>query len=103
MALNANKYKNIIFDLGGVLLNIDYSLTIRAFSDLGFPDFKTQFSQAQQKKLFDLYETGHISSEDFRNQLKAYSNNKIEDSTVDTAWNAMLYQIQLICSPILIY
>src|ERR1035437_1789798 len=89
MTIIANKYKNIIFDLGGVLLNIDHTLTAKAFYEIGLPDFGELFSAAQQKQLFDLYEKGHISSADFRNQIKTYCNTGINDSIIDTAWNAM--------------
>jgi epoxide hydrolase-like predicted phosphatase len=93
MTILANKYKNIIFDLGGVILNIDYSLTVKAFSDLGLKNFDTLFSQAQQKKLFDLYEKGLISSQDFRNEIKLYFNNGINETIIDRSWNSMLLDL----------
>ncbi|MES2591246.1 MAG: HAD family phosphatase [Bacteroidota bacterium] len=86
----ANKYKNIIFDLGGVLLNIDYSSATRAFSLLGIDNFDKLFSQAQQSHLFDLYEKGQVSSEVFRNHIKSCFSKPIDDSTIDKAWNTML-------------
>jgi putative hydrolase of the HAD superfamily len=93
MTIIANKYKNIIFDLGGVLLNIDHSLTIKAFFDLGLKNFAELFSSAQQKQLFDLYEKGDISSRNFRDQIKTYCNNTIDDTSIDAAWNAMLLDL----------
>jgi putative hydrolase of the HAD superfamily len=90
MIIPANKYKNIIFDLGGVLLNIDYKLATKAFSDLGLTDFDKLFSKAHQTKLFDLYEKGQISSETFRNHVKSCFNIPIDDSTINNAWNTML-------------
>ena len=93
MTIIANKYKNIIFDLGGVLLNIDHTRTAKAFYSFGLTDFSTLFSAAQQKHLFDLYEKGLISSKNFRNQIKTYCNNSIDDATIDMAWNAMLLDL----------
>ena len=93
MTIIANKYKNIIFDLGGVILNIDYSLTVKAFSDLGLKNFDTLFSQAQQKQLFNIYEKGQVSSQDFRNELKSYFNNSINETIIDDAWNSMLLDL----------
>ena len=90
MTNTANKYKNIIFDLGGVLLNIDYSLATKAFSDLGLTDFDKLFSKAHQTKLFDLYEKGQISSEAFRDHVKSCFSTPIDDDTIDKAWNTML-------------
>lgn len=95
MAFEANKYKNIIFDLGGVVLNIDYFLAVKAFKNLGLGDFDTFFSQAQQKQLFDLYEKGEISSVDFRNELRIYCNPALAglDTAIDKAWNSMLLDL----------
>lgn len=89
----ANKYKNIIFDLGGVLLNIDYSLVTKAFLALGLTDFDKLYSKAHQTKLFDLYEKGQISSEAFRNHVKTCFSAPIDDSAIDKAWNAMLLDL----------
>lgn len=82
--------KNIIFDLGGVILNIDYNLTIRAFTDLGVKNFEKLYSQAQQDKLFDQFETGKISPAMFRFRLKKYLPEKISDYEIKKAWCAML-------------
>ena len=49
--------KNIIFDLGGVLLNLDYQLTKDAFVSLGVKDYDNHFTQANQSALFDAFET----------------------------------------------
>lgn len=95
MPIMTNTYKNIIFDLGGVLINIDYNLTAQAFSTLGINDFQEQFSKAAQTKLFDLYEKGLISSQEFRNQIKSVISAATDDSTIDEAWNAMLLDFPL--------
>ncbi|MGQ0828460.1 MAG: hypothetical protein ACT4ON_08700 [Bacteroidota bacterium] len=39
MLININTYKNIIFDLGGVILNIDYTLLVKVFKELGVENF----------------------------------------------------------------
>ena len=93
MAINTNKIKNIIFDLGGVIINIDYSLLIEAFSKIGLPHFEAYFSQKEQKKLFDLYEKGMISSQDFREELKKQCKPGTSDADIDAAWNAMLLDL----------
>ncbi len=95
MAININNYKNIIFDLGGVILNINYQLAVDAFKQIGLRDFETLFSQANQKQLFDLYEKGLISSDEFREQLKIYLPNNINNTTIDNAWNSMLLDLPI--------
>jgi putative hydrolase of the HAD superfamily len=93
MGIQANAYKNIIFDLGGVILNIDYDLTAKAFEQLGLPNFQQLFSKASQETLFDLYEKGHISSEDFRETLKNAMKTPVSNEILDAAWNAMLLDL----------
>lgn len=80
----------IIFDLGGVLLNIDYQASKKAFEDLGVKDFDAHFSQLSQSKLFDKFETGKISPSLFRSEIKKESQIECSDKELDHAWNAML-------------
>lgn len=82
--------KNIIFDLGGVLLNIDYNLTINSFKKLGMNNFDGLFTQAAQIKLFDRLDTGHLTPGEFRAQLRKLSGIELTDQQIDDAWNAML-------------
>src|ERR1041385_8056059 len=82
--------KNIIFDLGGVLLNLDMRKTRTAFHELGMTDFDNHFTQAKQSGIFDLFDCGKISPEEFRKELKKHLPNHISDEQIDAAWNAML-------------
>jgi FMN phosphatase YigB (HAD superfamily) len=93
MSLDKTKYKNIIFDLGGVILNIDYTLLINAFSNIELQHFEEHYSKAQQEHFFDLYEKGLISSQDFREQLKKYCAPETTNFEIDQAWNAMLLDL----------
>ena len=93
MAVATNKYKNIIFDLGGVLLNIDYMLAVKAFNNLGLNDFDKLPFESKQTKLLDLYEKGQITTVDFRNEIKTHCNKSIDDITIDKAWNTMLLDL----------
>ena len=82
---------NIIFDLGGVIINVDYNKTERAFRQLGISDFETIFSKVQQSKIVDKLEVGLISPSEFRESLhKLLNNSNISDEKIDAAWNAML-------------
>lgn len=82
--------KNIVLDLGGVLLNIDYYKTIEAFKQLGIPNFEELFTQAKQEHLFDKYESGLINSDDFIEGLKKKLPSTISEEEIKSAWNAML-------------
>jgi FMN phosphatase YigB (HAD superfamily) len=85
--------KNIIFDLGGVILNIDYRLTSQAFKNLGLHDFDEKYSQAKQNHLFDRLETGAVTPKQFRQELKTYFNQQVSDADLDNAWNVMLLDL----------
>jgi glucose-1-phosphatase len=82
--------KNIIFDLGGVLINIDYKKTERAFEKLGFENFETMFSQYTADAIFEKLETGKINNEDFYNTLISLSNNNISATQIKNAWNEIV-------------
>lgn len=82
--------KNIIFDLGGVLLNLDYNETITSFKDLGMDNFEDIFTQVKQTDLFDRMDLGKATPEEFRDELRKISGLDISDAMIDKAWNAML-------------
>ncbi len=82
--------KILLFDLGGVLLNIDYQATITAFEKLGIPNFKELYSQANQSGLFDKYETGKISSFQFINGILDVLPKGCTANDVVHAWNTMI-------------
>ena len=81
--------KNIIFDLGGVLLNIDYQRSVEAFKQLGLNGFEQMYSQAGADHLFEKLETGDISEEDFYATLRSYLPS-LDNSMIRKAWNTML-------------
>ncbi|MFO7828298.1 MAG: HAD family phosphatase [Bacteroidales bacterium] len=82
--------KNIIFDLGNVIINIDGDRTVAAMKDLGFNDFQESYTLIRQSDLFDLLEKGLISPDQFRNELKSHFNQHVSSDELDKAWGAML-------------
>ena len=80
----------ILFDLGGVLIDIDYQATERAFFHLGTRDFQEKYTQFQQNQLFDLFETGQISTQHFINKLLNATQKGTSPNDVVHAWNAMI-------------
>lgn len=93
-----NEYQDIdaiIFDLGGVLLNIDYDRTSDAFKQLGVHNFNILYSQSSQYPLFDDLEIGKITPKEWRQSLRGLTNLTLEDNRIDEAWNAMLLDFPL--------
>jgi len=84
------KFKNIIFDLGGVILDVDYNLTRIAFEKLGVIDFDEMYSQANADKLFRKLETGEITDDIFYKEFNGCTGLHLSDEEIRKAWNAML-------------
>ncbi|HET7114930.1 MAG TPA: HAD family phosphatase [Hanamia sp.] len=84
------KIENIIFDLGGVLLDIDYNRTRYAFENLGIADFDQMYSQTDANQLFQKLETGKISDDDFYKELNRCTGLNLSPGEIRNAWNAML-------------
>lgn len=84
--------KAIIFDLGGVILNVDYRLTIAAFAKLGVKNADLFYSKKVQNPIFDKIEIGEITANYFLDELQKKTNND-EIKQVESAWNAMLLDL----------
>ncbi len=89
------KIKNLLFDLGGVLLNIDYNKTADAFKKLGIHQFDEMYSQAGANNLFESLETGKISEEDFYKSIYQYCHPSTTQHQLETAWNAILLNFRI--------
>lgn len=85
-----NKIENVIFDLGGVLLDIDYNLTRRAFEQLGVVHFDEMYSQSGADQLFQKLETGKISEENFYEEFNRCTGLNLSPAEIKKAWDAML-------------
>ncbi len=81
---------NIIFDLGGVLINLDFDKTTNAFRELGFPHFENMFSQFKADQLFEKLEKGQLTREDFFTVLRKVGKEGISNLQIEIAWNSML-------------
>ena len=85
--------RNIIFDLGGVILNIEPQLTVEAFRNLGWTDFYEDKNQSLSKELFYNLEKGASSPEAFRDHVRAMIKHHPDDEEIDAAWSAMILDI----------
>jgi HAD superfamily hydrolase (TIGR01509 family) len=85
--------KNLIFDFGGVLCNIDPDLTKQAFIKLGLKKFDTGDSITRSKGLFEQLEIGVIAPQDFRDKLRPFFEHPVSDDQIDAAWNALLLDL----------
>jgi putative hydrolase of the HAD superfamily len=86
---------HIIFDLGGVILNIDYQRPIEAFKALGAQNVDDVYSKQNQTELFDLLETGKISESDFFEALSKNFPPGTTHTQLERAWNSILLDFPL--------
>jgi putative hydrolase of the HAD superfamily len=94
---NHSSIKNIIFDFGGVICDLDIQRTVDKFKAFGKPKTEDTASQEEKDQRFEhlvsTYETGLIASQQFRNEIR---NNYLvppSDQAIDDAWNALLVGI----------
>ena len=88
----SKQVRNVIFDFGGVLFEIDYHAPVREFKKIGFENFDEMYTQASQTDLFDRLETGKISNEEFFNTIHSYCPSATRGQ-VEQAWNSILTRI----------
>ncbi len=82
--------KTIIFDFGGVILNIDYYKTSNAFNNLGVASFDDMYSQKNADHLFSDLEEGKLNEEEFYESFRRSTNFQLTNQKIRDAWNAML-------------
>ena len=82
--------RNIIFDLGGVILDIDFKRTEKAFVDLGVTNFGELFGLGHAEIFFLDHEAGRITDDEFLASLQKLAKHSLEPEVVQAAWNALL-------------
>ena len=86
--------KNIIFDLGNVLFDIDFNKLKPAFEKLGIQDFDKQYSLLHASDIFLQLEKGEIMPEEFYDLLRKESGLISNNEAMEQAWNSMLLQFR---------
>ncbi len=88
------KIKNIIFDLGGIFIDIDYKKTEDSFIQLGVTHFNKLYNQQKSSALFEDLDTGKITPLQFYNALRNLTQLNLSNQEINSAWNAMLGHFQ---------
>ena len=82
--------KNIIFDLGGIFLSLNYQLTKDLFIKYGVAEFDDFFTQHHANDLFEDLEMGNITPNQFYDAFRKETKTNLTNEEIKTAWNAML-------------
>ncbi len=85
--------KNIIFDFGGVIININASYTIKALKKLKFYNADKIISDTNTQNLLIKYEQGLLSTNEFLLYIKQHCAPNTNPIDIIQAWNAMILDI----------
>lgn len=89
-----DKIKNIIFDLGDVILNIDVPIASKSFADLSGREQNEILTIFKESEIFRQFETGLMDEPSFRNYVREILNfPDLSDEAIDTAWNSLLLDL----------
>jgi len=90
MNLKRNNIEAVIFDLGGVIVNIDINAGFQRFKSIGIGLDQEPHHIIKNNDVFLRYEVGQISTEVFRDELRKISNQNFKDFEFDEAWNSII-------------
>ena len=92
--MNSQEIENIIFDLGGVVINLDIEATFRKFTNILKKEVTSEiFTNHHSNQVFRDFEIGKIDDSVFRDYIRELAGFHISDELIDDAWNAMLQDI----------
>ena len=85
--------KNIVFDLGGVLIDLDFKSAINGLQKAGFANVKEQLQAFDREGIFQKFEVGEISADEFRAAIRENAIVTLTDTEINNLWNLMLLEI----------
>lgn len=86
--------ENIIFDFGGVILDIDPKRTVSEFQKLGFEEVDKIKSREFYEEIILKFEKGLVTPDEFRNHIREYLNVNYSDAEINNAWNTLLSKLK---------
>lgn len=87
------KIKNLLFDLGGVIMDIRRENAVRALEDLGMADAGSFLGEYAQKGPFLMLENGSMLPAEFRDTIRRYIPHQVSDGEIDRAFCRFLIGI----------
>ena len=93
--IEKSKIRNIIFDLGGVLLNINPLLSLIELEKISGINKDELISRFVSEHIFEKFDTGSLTPSQFRIELCRIINRNVSDAEIDRAWNILLLDFPL--------
>jgi len=85
--------KNIIFDFGGVIINIDTARIGQVLIEKGIDNLEQVHLHLITNDIYNGLETGHVAPQQFRDAIKSVLSINVSDDDIDEAWNAIILDI----------
>ena len=87
------QFTNMLFDLGGVIVPLNFENMYSAFESLGVEDPKAIIQKVQDSGEWDQFETGELSETEFLNTVNQHLDIELSQFEFDHAFNSMLEPI----------
>lgn len=88
------KIKNLVFDLGGVLIEISLQGSVEAFKAIGFKDVELYLNAYTQKGIIGDVEAGNISDEEFRQQVSRHVGHEVSWEDCQRGWLGFMTEVK---------
>jgi putative hydrolase of the HAD superfamily len=85
--------KNILFDFGGVIINIDPLSVVHELAKMGVDNGLELHHKLSERNAFVRLEKSEISPAEFRDMVREFSGKDLTDQQIDTAWNSIIKEI----------
>jgi len=85
--------KNLLFDLGGVIMDIRRDNAVKALEGIGMADANDFLGEYSQKGPFLALEDGSMTAEEFRTEIRKHINATVSDDAIDVAFCEFLIGI----------
>lgn len=87
------KIKNIVFDLGGVIMTLDRSEAVRRFLEVGLEQAEELLDPYHQKGVFLELEEGKLSKEEFYDAVRDIAGKYISNEDIDSGWLGFIVDV----------
>lgn len=87
--------KTLLFDLGGVLLNLDKEACIQSFINLGYKDVRSMITNYRQEGMLRLLESGLVTPDEFCDGIRKLVGKEVEDEVIKEAVRSFLLDIPM--------
>ncbi|MDR1437128.1 MAG: HAD family phosphatase, partial [Candidatus Symbiothrix sp.] len=91
--MNLQGIKNIVFDLGGVIVTLERAESIRRFEEAGLENAAQLLDPYHQKGIFLELEEGKLSQEEFYDAVRREAGKPITNEQIDYGWFGFLKEV----------